>query len=245
MKLVFTGPFSHRVSQLLLGAGLMLAISLSLTQQASAIPPAGWVSTTIDGGVANLRATPSTSASVQATAANGSRFSIVAEQFDSAGYRWYQVRPDGVTPTSAVWIRADLVSFAPPFPAQPRLSCDSAIAATEKTLRAVPNTTIRTRDQRPHGYANGPADRPDSYSYQLSGSGAPNVLASPVLMNQLAAQLIENCPRTGLISFSDGPTDGNYTNYGAMPQRMVRPFQCKLGPNSDRGPAQWGESICL
>lgn len=238
-------PLKTPFSKLFLGAGLALSVSLGLSQPAAAAPSAGWVSTTIEGGVANLRLAPSTGASVQATAQNGSRFSIVKEQFDSIGYRWYQVRPDGITPTAAVWIRADLVSFVPPFPAQPRLSCDNAIAETEKTIRAVANTQIRTRNQRPHGYPNGPAARPDGYSYILAGSGAANVLASPVLMNQLAAQIIENCPRTGLVAFSNGLTDSSFINYGWMPGRLVRPFQCRLGPAADRGPAQWGESICL
>lgn len=231
--------------RVLSGFGFTLALSLVLSQSAFARPATGWVSTTLEGGGANLRASPSTSAEISATVRNGTRFSIVNEQFDRAGYRWYQVQPEAVTLASAVWLRSDLISFVPPFPAQPRLGCDRAIAETEKTIRAVANTQIRTRDQRPHGYANGPAARPDSFSYILTGTGADNILASPVFMNQMAAQLIENCSQIGLVSFSDGPTDGSYVNYGWMPERLVRPFHCKLGPNSDRSAVQWGERICL
>lgn len=224
---------------------LALSLGLPLSKSAFARPTIGWVSTTIEDGAANLRASPSTNAAISATAQNGTRFSIVDQQSDSVGYRWYQVQPEAVTPTSAVWLRSDLVSLVPPFPAQPRLSCDEAIAATEKTIRDVANLQIRTRDQRPHSFPNGPTDRPDSVSYILTGSGADNVLASPVFMNQMAAQLIENCPQIALVSFSDSPTDSGYATYGWMPGRLVRPFQCRLGPNSDRGPVQWGARICL
>ncbi len=224
---------------------LALSFGLLLSQSAFARPASGWVSTTLEDGGVNLRASPSTSAAISATARNGTQFNIVNEQIDSVGYRWYQVQPEAVTPTSAVWLRGDLVSFVPPLPAQPRLSCDGAIAETEKTIRDVANLQIRTRDQRPHGYPNGPTARPDGVSYILTGSGADNVLASPVFMNQMAAQLIENCPQIGLVSFSDSPTDSSYTSYGWMPGRLVRPFQCRLGPNSARGPVQWGERICL
>ncbi len=245
MKRSLSGMFSRMFFGCAPTLALSLVLGLPLTQSAFARPATGWVSTTLEGGGANLRAAPSTNAAISATARNGTRFSIVNEQVDSAGYRWYQVQPEAVTPTSAVWLRSDLISFVPPFPAQPRLGCDRAIAETEKTLRAVANTQIRTRNQQPHGYPNGPAARPDSFSYILTGTGADNILASPVFMNQMATQLIENCSQIGLVSFSDSPTDGSYINYGSMPDRLVRPFQCKLGPNSDRGPAQWGESICL
>lgn len=224
---------------------LALSFGLLLSQNAFARPATGWVSTTLEDGAVNLRTSPSTSAAISATARNGTRFSIVNERTDSTGYRWYQVQPEAVTPTSAVWLRSDLVSFVPPFPAQPRLSCEGAIAETEKTLRGVANLQIRTRDQRPHGYSGGPTTRPDIVSYILTGSGANDVLASPVFMNQMAAQLIENCPQIGLVSFGDSPTDSSYTTYGWMPGRLVRPFQCRLGPNSDRGPVRWGERICL
>lgn len=234
-----------RLISLLTGAGLTAALCLALPQHAFARPADGWVSTTLDGGGANLRAAPSTNSAIQATAVNGTRFSIVDQQNDQAGYRWYQVRPVSVNPTSPVWIRSDLVSFAAPIAAQPQRSCGEAIAQTEQRLRTFPNTEIRTRTQRPHGYSDGPAGRPDSYSFILTGSGAPSILASPAVMNSMAAQLIENCSEAGLVSFSATPTDSGYANYGWMPGRLVRPFQCRLGTNSDRPPAKWGEQICL
>ncbi len=236
MKRLFTA--------LLAGASLALTLSLSIPQSALARPSQGWVATTTEGGSANLRATPSTSANILATLRNGSPFNIVNERID-VGYRWYQVQPTTINLTSNVWIRADLVSFAAPYAAQPRLSCDGAIAETETSLRSVTNTRITSRNQRPHGYSNGPANRPNGYSFILAGSGGGNILASPVMMNRLAAKLIENCADTGLVTFSVGETDGNYVNYGAMPERLVRPFQCKVGAGSDHTPAKWGEQICL
>lgn len=234
-----------RLISLLTGASFTAALCLALPQNAFARPADGWVSTTLDGGGANLRAAPSTSSAIQATAVNGTRFSIVDQQNDQAGYRWYQVRPVSVNLTTPVWIRSDLVSFAGPVAAQPRSSCGEAIAQTEQRLRAFPNTEIRTRTQRPHGYTDGPAGRPDSYSFILAGGGAPNIIASPAVMNSLAAQLIENCPEAGLIFFGAAPAGGGYTAYGSMPGRMVRPFQCRIEPASDLTPLEWGEQICI
>lgn len=245
-------------SKLCLGAGLALALVLTATQQAVARPTTGWVSTTIEGGSANLRSGPSLSNPVQTTARNGSRFQILNEQFDSVGYRWYQVRPDSVTLASAVWVRSDLVSFTAPFAAQPRIDCASATNETITRITAVPGTVFSTRAPTPHGYTDGPTAKPNGISYVLDGSGAANILASPVFMNSLATLQIENCPQVGLVTFSEGTvdafstdlenlsdSDASFINYGAMPGRLVRPFQCKVGPGSDRGPARWGEMICL
>ncbi len=236
---------TNLLSSLLVGASCAIAFNISTPQSAWARPDRGWVSTTIDGGSANLRSAPTTSAGVLATLRNGSPFNIVNERFDTAGYRWYQAQPTTINLTNSLWIRSDLVSFVAPFPASPRLSCDAAIAQTEQQIRAVPNTQITTRNQRPHGYTDGPANRPSSFTFILGGSGGSNILASPVLMNSMASQLIENCASTGLVAFSVGANDDNFTNYGLMPERLVRPFQYKLGPDSERSPAQWGEQIRL
>jgi hypothetical protein len=231
------------LKSLLAGAGLAVALCTALPQSAIARPGEGWVSTTIDGGSANLRSAPSTSAAVLGTLRNGSSFSIVNERFDGAGYRWYQVMP---SPASGVkWLRADLVSFAAPLPAQPSATCDVAIAQAETRLTAVSNTQILALRPIWHGYTNGPADRPSGYSISLAGSGGANILASPVFMNAIAASLLGNCSTAGLISFSMGDTDSGYVNYGWLPERLVRPFQCKLGSGAHSGPVRWGESICL
>ena len=230
-------------SKLFLGASLSVSLAFAFAESAVARPAMGWVATTTDGGSANLRSGPSTSTAIQATARNGSRFDIVTEQFDSAGYRWYQVRPTSVTPATAVWIRADLVSFTAPFAAQPKQRCAAAIDATIQRVTAVEGTVFSTQDPVAHGYPDGPTNRPNSLRYGLGGSGAANILASPVFMNSLATNLIENCPQIGLVNIGEDGSDA-FINYGAMPERLVRPFQCKLGPDSRRGPVSWGQSIC-
>lgn len=226
-------------------ASLTTTLSIGLTQRASAMPQRGWVSTTVEGGVANLRSGPSTNTSTQATAANGSPFSIVREQKDSAGYIWYQVSlTSSVTPTSEVWLRSDLVSLVAPIAAQPQISCDSAIAQTETKIRSVYNTQISNRTLNDHGYtSNVPSGRPDSFRFVLTNEGAKSVLASPVLMNQLSAQLIESCPTVGLVTFSTASDLANNAAYGYLPGRLVRPFSCKTG-NTSVGPV-WGEKVCL
>jgi hypothetical protein len=230
----------------LTGASLAVALCLSLPQNALARPSSGWVSTTIEGGSANLRSSPSTRSAILATLRNGSSFSIVNERFDTAGYRWYQARPSTTNLASSVWIRSDLVSFTPAFSAQPRLSCDTAIAETESSLKRVENTRIVRRTQQPISRSDGPANRPNHMSFVLEGSGGNNILASPVFMNQMATQIIENCPDTASVLFGLEDTDNNYINYGLMPERLVRPFQCKQGANSDRTyTIKWGEQICL
>ncbi len=242
-------------SKLFLGTGLAFALGLTAAEQAMARPTIGWVSTTIEGGSVNLRSGPAQSNPVQATARNSSRFQILNERFDSVGYRWYQVHLDTAAPASAVWMRSDFASFTAPFAAQPRVGCDSAVNETISRITAVPGTVFSTRDLIPHGYTDGPTARPNGINYVFDGSGAANILASPVFMNSLATLQIENCPQTGLIVFSEGTVDAFSTGladsdaslikYGAMPDRLVRPFRCKVGPGSDRAPAHWGEMICL
>ncbi len=241
-------------SKLFLGTGLAFALCLAATPQAIARPSIGWVATTLEGGSANLRSGPSTSNPVQATARNGSRFQILNERFDSVGYRWYQVRPDAVAPASTVWMRSDLASFTAPFAAQPRIDCASAVSEIITRFTAA-GAVFSTRDTSLQGYTDGPTARLTGTNYVLAGPGAANILASPVFMNALATLEIESCPHIGLVTFSEGTvdafsiglsdSDAVLINYGVMPERLVRPFRCKVGPGADRGPAQWGEMICL
>ncbi|MEL6603003.1 MAG: SH3 domain-containing protein [Cyanobacteria bacterium J06614_10] len=231
--------------------GLMAAASclsplVVLSDDALAQPRQGWVATTLEEGVANLRSRPSTAAETQATIRNGQSFSILDTQTDDIGYEWHQIRPSGVTPTSPVWIRSDLVSFAPPLAAEPTISCDSAIAQVEDELRSLPNVQIAERRQNRHFYTvNVPQDRTGMSSFSLAGTGAASVMASTVLMNQMAAQIVENCPTTGLVTFfREGDPDG-YIHFGYMPENMVRPFQCRKGSDRNDGPPDWGARNCL
>ncbi len=232
------------IASLLTVASLTTALSMALAQRASAMPQKGWVSTTIEGGVANLRSGPSINTATQVTAANGSPFSIVREQKDSAGYTWYQVRlAASVMPTSDVWLRSDLVSLVAPIAAQPQISCDNAIAQTESKIRSVFNTQIGTRTLDDHNYSGNVPSRPDSFRFVLTNEGANSVLASPVLMNQLAAQLIESCQTVGLVTFTTASDLTNNASYGYMPERMVRPFSCRTGSTSVA--PDWGEKVCF
>ena len=149
-----------------------------------------------------------------------------------------------VTPTSDVWLRSDLVSLVAPIAAQPQISCDNAIAQTESKIRSVYNTQISARTLNGHGYSgNVPSDRPDSFRFVLANEGAKSVLASPVLMNQLSAQLIESCPSVGLVTFATASDLANNAAYGYMPGRIVRPFSC-TNNSAAVGPS-WGEKVCF
>jgi len=230
--------------------GFVTAVALSvafwtLPQRALAQPAEGWISTTLSDGFANLRSQPNPTADIQATARNGSRFSILDTATDEIGYVWYQIRPSSVTPTATVWVRSDLVSFVGPIATQPRKSCDSAIAQVENQIRNVRNVQITARSQGLHGYqTNVPLNRSGIASFRLDGSGAANLMASTVLMNSMAAQVIENCPTTGIVSFSSPSYADDYIHFGYMPENTVRRFQCRRGPGRNDGPPNWGDRNC-
>ena len=120
-------------ASLLAIAALTTTLSLSSIKNASAAPARGWVSTTTEGGVVNLRSGPSTNNAAIATAANGNPFSIVREQKDADGYTWYQIQlASSVTPTSDVWLRSDLMSLVAPIAYQPQILCNDAIRSNRK-----------------------------------------------------------------------------------------------------------------
>ncbi len=226
-------------------AAALSAAFWTLPQRALAQPAEGWVSTTLAGGFANLRSQPNATADIQATARNGSRFSILESTTDEAGYVWYQIRPSSVAPTVPVWVRSDLVSFVAPIAAQPRKGCDVAIAHVEDQIRSVSNVQITARSQGTHGYqVNAPSGRPELAAFRLDGSGAENLMASTVLMNGMAAQVIENCPTTGIVSFSSPNSADSYIHFGYMPENTVRHFQCRRGPDSSEGAPNWGDRNC-
>ena len=117
-------------------------------------------------------------------------------------------------------------------------------AQTESKIRSVYNTQISARTLDNHGYAgNVPAGRTQGYRFSLSNEGADSVMASPVLMNQLAAQLIESCPTVGLVTFSASSNRVEDAAYGYMPGRLVRPFGCRAAGSGV--PSTWGERLCL
>ena len=232
-------------ASLLAIATLTTSLTLCLTKPTSAAPARGWVSTTTEGGVVNLRSGPSTNNTAVATAANGNPFSIIREQKDADGYTWYQIQlSSSVTPTSDVWLRSDLMSLVAPIAYQPQILCDSAIAQTESKIRSIYNTQISARTLDNHGYSgNAPEGRTQGYRFNLSNEGANSVMASPVLMNQLAAQLIESCPTVGLVTFTASTNRVENATYGYMPGRLVRPFACSAA--SSGVPPVWGEKRCL
>lgn len=205
-----------------------------------------WVSPSMADSTVNLRSGPGTEFSIQLSSPLGTRLIVLGSQRQPLGNRdlWYQVRSPK-NEQEKVWIRSDFLSFTAPFQAQPQQSCEGAIAQTKERLGAVPKNQLLKQTTGNHGYLDGPPQRPKSFALILQGSGAANVLASPVFMNQLASNLMENCLTLGLVSYSIGETDSGYLNYGLMPGRLVRPFQCKTGPDFDHGPSNWGQQICL
>lgn len=241
----FASHFASRFASGVTSAVVIAATVLGLPKAAAAAPTQGWISTTLEGGVANLRSQPQSTAPVQATARNGSAFDILGDRTDEVGYTWFQIRPAGITPTEQTWVRSDLVSFAEPIAAAPTMSCDGAIVQVETQLRAVPNVSILQRRSSQHFYRNNvPSDRQGMASFDLGGSGAASVMASRVLMNQMAAQIIENCPETGLVSFLSDDYEDGYIHYGYMPEGTVRPFQCRRDVNRNTNLPDWGERIC-
>ena len=104
--------------------------------------------------------------------------------------------------------------------------CRSAIASVEKQLKTGRQLKINISviDKLKY-YPDHPQGRPNLYGFSMSGDAARSVMSSPVLMNSLAQQIINNCNSIGAVSFNLYAT-GATQLHSLMPNKKVEFFKC-------------------
>ncbi len=93
-------------------------------------------------GSAYLRSKPSTSGSVVATASNGTWGFIMAGPVDANGYRWYQVRVEGIS--SDGWMATEGFKIAPVYNPTPKFAVGSQVEATASAAIRVRPGIVQT-----------------------------------------------------------------------------------------------------
>ncbi|MEM6252063.1 MAG: hypothetical protein AAF821_03995 [Cyanobacteria bacterium P01_D01_bin.156] len=89
-------------------------------------------------------------------------------------------------------------------------------------------------------YVDSPANAPVSVTISMTGSRAPNIMASPQLLTSIATQIITECQPVSLVIIGENRSD-NYGVFGLMDGEVVVFREC----GSDMGPLNWGEVGCL
>ncbi len=93
-------------------------------------------------GSAYLRSKPSTSGSVIATASNGKWGFIMAGPVDANGYRWYQLRVEGIS--SDGWMATEGFIIAPVYNPDPKFAVGSQVEATASAAIRVRPGIVQT-----------------------------------------------------------------------------------------------------
>lgn len=104
--------------------------------------------------------------------------------------------------------------------------CRSAIASVENQLKSDRNLTIElSQIERLQYHPDHPEGRPNGYKVGMKGDAAFSVLGSPVLLNSLSTEIINNCNSVSLADFGIYQT-GNVRTFGLMSNGEVEEFQC-------------------
>ncbi len=104
--------------------------------------------------------------------------------------------------------------------------CRSAIASVEKQLKTNHQLKINISLINKHKYyPEHPQGRPNIYGFSMSGDAARSVMSSPVLINSLAKQIINNCNSISVVSFNIYQTDITQY-YGLVSDNKVDSFKC-------------------
>lgn len=226
-------------NRLLQATAAALLLPLSLASQVAAAPL--WISTFDPGGYVNLRQAPSTNARVADRLTNATSIESLQTRLARDGFHWYQVE----TGKGLGWIRSDFTSPVGPVSPRASLSCNDSLGETEQRLRAVPNAELVSSDRRAHQYESGPINRTQVQHFIVAGRASDDIMTSPVMQSQIAAQLIQNCPDLGLVRFSVSETDWS-EDYGLMHGGMVKAFRCiEMTTEMDTVGLDWGDRVCL
>jgi hypothetical protein len=130
-------------------------------------------------------------------------------------------------------------------------TCESALLGGEERLndvRGVTVTFLGTRDLTEQ-YRNPPADRPVEILIGMSGTDIRgrsadepvyNVLSSPVMMADIAANIFAGCAATGMVTFGLDGTGLTYS-VGWTPDGPLA-FEC--APDDKFEAYDWGEMYC-
>ena len=122
--------------------------------------------------------------------------------------------------------------------------CVGAISSVESQLKSDRDLTIEfSQINDRNAYGTPPEGRPHQYAFGMSGSAVEGVMSSPVLLNTLTTQIIDNCDSISSVSFGLWQS-GLVSVYGLLPSGEVEPFKCpedyEFNPDTDRD-LVWGE----
>ena len=122
--------------------------------------------------------------------------------------------------------------------------CVQAIASVENQLvtdRQLKIEMSEISDRNISGIP--PKGRPHQYAFGISGKAVEAVMNSPVLLDNLATQIIDNCSSVSSISFGQWRT-GWFWVFGLMPNGEVEMFSCPEDHFHGGGYRDlvWGES---
>ena len=122
--------------------------------------------------------------------------------------------------------------------------CVNTIASIENQLVTDRQLTLEMSEINDRNAPGKPPEgRPHQYAFGMSGSAVETILSSPVLLDTLATQIIDNCDSISSVSFGLWQS-GLVGVFGLMPNGEVELFRCPEDHFHGGGYRDlvWGES---
>jgi hypothetical protein len=135
-----------------------------------------------------------------------------------------------------------LAQERPPLPAS-STACDANISMTKSRIQTIRGLTLV--ESGLHLYRDLNTSRPPAFTHSffflMKGDGGKNLMNSPVLMGDLATDVLSGCAHIGDVVFGIHQTDWSAI-YGKRENGEVFSFEC-VDAGGDVTPA-WGKFVC-
>jgi len=128
--------------------------------------------------------------------------------------------------------------------------CDLAVASVENQLTSGRSLQIEMSEKVSGDelFGKPPAERPERHSFGMSGDAVSSVMGSPVFLNSLATEIINDCDTVSAVSFNLWQSD--YIEvFGLKDGQNVERFTCSLegydpyDPETHKGrKPSWGDN---
>jgi hypothetical protein len=104
-------------------------------------------------------------------------------------------------------------------------------------------TKVVSISQSKHSYDDGPANKPLSYTFAMTGSATKSIMSSQKFLTDISGDILLKCPSVSLLTFGFDMSDYMVT-FGLMNGGKVQQFNCLEARRERVVPVRWGQVIC-
>jgi hypothetical protein len=123
------------------------------------------------------------------------------------------------------------------------LQCREALLKGKSRIEKF-KTKVVSISQSKHGYDDGPANKPLSYTFAMTGPATKSIMFSQKFLTDISRDIVLKCPSVSLLKFGFDMSDFVVT-LGLMNGGKVQQFNCIEFKQEHEIPIHWGQVICM